>query len=90
MSVTEICNNCEHKPVCGKYVATGGHVKGCGHLKEDRRGKWIFKHDPIADPKKYFIRIVCSECNLHTGQKSNYCPQCGADMRGEGDGNHLL
>ena len=46
-------------------------------------GKWLFKHNPITDPKGYFIRIVCSECNLHTGQKSNYCPQCGAKMEGE-------
>jgi len=45
-------------------------------------GRWIFKHNPIEDPKGYFIRIVCSECNLHTGQKSNYCPQCGAKMDG--------
>ena len=45
-------------------------------------GLWMFKHNPITDPKKYFIRIVCSECNLHTGQKSNYCPQCGAQMDG--------
>ena len=46
-------------------------------------GRWIFKHNPITDPKGYFIRIVCSECNLHTGQKSNYCPTCGAKMDGE-------
>ena len=46
-------------------------------------GRWIFKHNPITDPKRYFIRIVCSECNLHTGQTSNYCPNCGAKMDGE-------
>lgn len=46
-------------------------------------GHWIFKHNPIDDPKRYFTRIVCSNCNLHTGQKSNYCPQCGAKMDGE-------
>lgn len=43
-------------------------------------GHWIVKHNPITDPKGYFIRIVCSKCDLHTGQKSNYCPQCGAKM----------
>lgn len=51
-------------------------------------GKWIFKRNPTTDPKGYFIRIVCSECNLHTGQTSNYCPQCGAKMDGgNGDGS---
>ena len=49
-------------------------------IKEQSVGHWIFKHDPITDPKGYFIRIVCSECNLHTGQRSNFCPQCGARM----------
>lgn len=43
-------------------------------------GKWRFEHDPIKDPKKYFIRIVCSCCGLKTGQISNYCPSCGAKM----------
>ena len=46
-------------------------------------GHWIFKHNPIDDPKRYFARIVCSNCNLHTGQTSNYCPQCGAKMDGD-------
>ena len=75
-----MCNNCIHASVCGKYKATGGQVGKCEHFKEERRGRWIFKHDPITDPKKYFVRIICSECNLHTGQKSNYCPNCGARM----------
>lgn len=45
-------------------------------------GRWIYKWDADRDPKKLFVRIVCSECNLHTGQKSNYCPNCGAKMDG--------
>lgn len=49
-------------------------------------GEWIFKWDAEKDPKRLFVRIVCSECNLHTGQKSNYCPNCGARMDG---GNHV-
>lgn len=45
-------------------------------------GRWLYKWDADRDPKKLFVRIVCSECNLHTGQKSNYCPYCGAKMDG--------
>ena len=48
-----------------------------------RRGKWGLKWDSEKDPKRLFVRIVCSECNLHTGMKSNFCPNCGADMREE-------
>lgn len=43
-------------------------------------GRWIYKWDAERDPKKLFVRVVCSACNLHTGQKSNYCPYCGAKM----------
>ncbi len=50
---------------------------------EVRHGRWIFEHNPITDPKKYFIRIVCSCCGLKTGQVSNFCPQCGAKMDAE-------
>lgn len=50
---------------------------------EVKRGKWTFEHDLFTDPKRYFIRIVCSCCGLKTGQVSNYCPNCGAKMDGE-------
>jgi hypothetical protein len=43
-------------------------------------GEWKFEWDAEKDPKKYFIRIVCSRCGLKTGEKSNYCPKCGAKM----------
>ena len=48
-------------------------------------GRWIFKWDSEKDPRRLFVRIVCSECNLHTGQKSTYCPNCGAKMQGAED-----
>ena len=28
----------------------------------------------------------CSECDRHRDWKSNFCPWCGADMRGDQDG----
>lgn len=26
-----MCNNCIHKPVCSRFVATGGYVKACAY-----------------------------------------------------------
>lgn len=52
-----------------------------------RHGRWRYQHDPIKDPKRYFVRIICSVCGLITGQKSSYCPNCGAKMDGQGEGD---
>lgn len=37
------CNDCLHIEVCGKYQATGGHVRNCKHfVTENNVGcKWI-------------------------------------------------
>ena len=42
------------------------------------RGEWL--------PIMFYTAVVgvkCSECNTTRGAKSNFCPSCGADMRGE-------
>ena len=46
---------------------------------ERKKGEWIQK------PNIYGV-AYCSECDyeLHT-DNTNYCPNCGADMRGEQD-----
>ena len=80
-----MCNNCGHKPVCGKFQATGGHVNNCEHHKEERRGEW--------EKSEYTGFVRCNLCKdayideewLEAG-KWGYCPNCGADMRGEADG----
>lgn len=87
-----MCNNCIHKAVCSIYRATGG-VKKCEHHKEERRGRWkpdLHPHDgqPYRD-ELYGYVFKCSACGGATmGSydlecRENYCPQCGADMRGE-------
>ena len=84
-----MCNNCIHKAVCSIYTATGG-LNRCEHFRENRKGRWI-EDDPCCS--RY-----CSICNFRVHDdasfelygtyliKPNYCPSCGADMRGAEDG----
>ena len=45
------------------------------------RGKWQpWKQD--RPPLKWYS---CDYCGFHALNKSNFCPNCGADMRGEAD-----
>lgn len=82
-----MCNNCIHRPVCSKFLATGG-VKKCKHHKEERKGEWLYD----SGSGKYF----CSACDenalsfkkdtlyggdLYEACLTDYCPNCGADMR---------
>ena len=41
-----------------------------------KMGHWI-------DTDNYYRRWKCSECGYHTrDEEPNYCPNCGAEMRG--------
>lgn len=75
-----MCDNCEHKPVCSIYRATGG-VKSCEHHKDERRGRWVELPMP-----RVMWKYRCDRCGCPQDYKHNYCPNCGADMRGTEDG----
>lgn len=45
------------------------------------KGEWVF-NAYINTEKSWFI---CSKCGSSVFHKSNYCPHCGADMRGDKD-----
>ena len=51
-------------------------------------GEWIIEHLPknINNPNDCYECVSCSECGFHYDymfRECNYCPNCGADMRGE-------
>lgn len=53
-------------------------------LKSDRpKGEWINRSLNILYPA--FERYTCSVCGEHS-YSYDFCPNCGADMRGEQDG----
>ena len=51
--------------------------------REPKHGAWIYIDEPmIGNP---YGRYKCSECNLEEPFKSDYCPHCGARMKGADD-----
>lgn len=45
-----------------------------------RHGHWTLQEDRT---KKLYGWHICSECGAFIGEPTNYCSNCGADMRGE-------
>lgn len=58
---------------------------------EPKKGKWICWHEKIENDSctEYIPHCKCSECGTeydsHTVKFINFCPNCGADMRGDDD-----
>lgn len=78
-----VCENCLHKPVCGKYAATGGQVRECKHLLEKKVGSWEEWYPPvhmILTGEEMLYR--CSVCTAKYSDVEgyDYCPFCGAQM----------
>ena len=47
------------------------------------RGVWVEILDANEDGGLYIAGVYCSECRTTSSVEYNYCPDCGADMRGE-------
>ena len=48
---------------------------------EQKHGRWI---DETFEPHGLvFYPFRCDQCGEHNSIPSDYCPSCGADMRGE-------
>ena len=69
----------------GDYSGEAGVCAGALHLirvqptiePERKKGKWIVSHIPDS------MLWECNQCGFDCGAHSfNYCPNCGADMRG--------
>ena len=48
-------------------------------VRENVRGEWIFQYED----KKYKRCSACGKTFYSIPATSNYCPNCGADMRGD-------
>lgn len=88
-SFESICKKCDHYLVC-KYV--DDETAECSQYKAPTvdavpvvHGRWLegtksFRSGTI------FAGYCCSLCNEFSARNSNYCHNCGADMRGRSAG----
>ena len=52
---------------------------------EPKKGKWILHPDDLFPAESTMECSVCHEHEFFSLCNENFCPNCGADMRGEGD-----
>ena len=56
-------------------------------VKEVKRGHWIVsKTEHGWNCCEYPAEYTCSECGRVNPHEETFCPECGADMRGDTDG----
>ena len=72
--------------MCGACSLGGAFdvIEALPSAQPERKGKWLF----VEYPDGYY-HTECSECgqwfdeDVYLKDKWRYCPNCGADMRGE-------
>lgn len=52
-------------------------------VRENVRGEWIHDEITMNGNTVYTPNAKCSICDCYVFQESNFCPSCGADMRGD-------
>lgn len=55
-------------------------------VRENKRGKWVRPNDnPFVKPKCSVCGMSCFGLHAFDCDESEFCPSCGADMRGKQD-----
>ena len=69
--------NCEAEFIADHLIANGVTVQ--------KHGRWVKRYldgeDMSGKPCEIMYACNCSECGLNGKAPTNYCPNCGADMR---------
>ena len=76
--------------VCPLYGGVCGYPSGecydCprhGNFRENVKGEWLHDEVTMNGNTVYTPNAKCSICDCYVFQESDFCPNCGADMRGE-------
>lgn len=73
----------EHTDYKGYLVCDPEEIIDLAPTVERPHGEWIFKNDNIFIPTGYLECSICKKGRLVV--EKNFCPNCGADMRKEGE-----
>lgn len=70
----------------GGYFGTTWNEVTPSAQQERKKGKWIYYPKASGSVKSTALHLypVCSECGCEHSV-ANYCPNCGANMKGEQD-----
>ena len=75
--------------MCGNKEAENARTQGKWYRTQ---GKWYRTGQSFIDPNK-FRNYGCSVCRYeldeHIREEPNFCPNCGAKMKGGADNEHL-
>lgn len=56
-------------------------------VRENVRGEWETSFGArLKTDGQHWLDCRCTACGLYSGQASDFCPNCGADMRGDNNG----
>lgn len=88
--VEAICFNCSEINICVGVCDDTDRIINipAADVRPMVRGKWLMDRDP-GEPWKYTWKYKCDQCGEVTNNtcmgkpRYNYCPMCGADMRGD-------
>ena len=84
-AIRNICNEDCHQPTPCKWKCIAIEELEDLPSVQPRTGKWRYRNGKPATIGMSYS-VICSECNLWSEYCTNFCPNCGADMRGEHDG----
>ena len=71
------CNMKENAELIAKIMDYDVESKVCTDVVEVKHGHWRGRKGSFND-----IYYLCSLCGGDSSFKANFCPNCGADMRG--------
>ena len=79
---------CKPKPNCSDDCFAYSEITNAptADVRENVKGEWINKNKGIWNTLPVYQCSVCGDYDTRYQDTDNFCPNCGADMRGKENG----